>query len=108
MSKRFPIYEVEPTLYFGNEFLPIKAVVNERIPVRATAGARITGTLHGHIGIYESLCASAGGARTAHIVLQDRLGTHPPFLGLLHLPLRPVPDLPIHFHMGSLSHGNDR
>ena len=37
MSKRFPIYEVEPTLYFGNEFLPIKAVVNERIPIRASA-----------------------------------------------------------------------
>lgn len=36
MSKRFPIYDIEPIVYFGDEFLGAKAVEGERIPVRAT------------------------------------------------------------------------
>lgn len=37
MSKRFPIYDIEPVVYFGDEFLPAKAVVKEKITIRATA-----------------------------------------------------------------------
>ena len=33
---RFPIYDIEPVVYFGDEFRGAKAVVNERIPVRAS------------------------------------------------------------------------
>ena len=36
MSKRFPIYDIEPTVFFGDEFLGAKAVINEQIPVRAS------------------------------------------------------------------------
>jgi starch synthase (maltosyl-transferring) len=36
VSKRFPIYDIEPVVYFGDEFLGAKAVVHERIPVRAS------------------------------------------------------------------------
>jgi starch synthase (maltosyl-transferring) len=36
VSKRFPIYDIEPVVYFGDEFLGAKAVVNERITVRAS------------------------------------------------------------------------
>ena len=37
MSKRFPIYDIDPVVYFGDKFLPAKAVVNEKIQVLATA-----------------------------------------------------------------------
>ena len=36
MDKRFPIYDIDPVVYFGDEFRGAKAVVNERIPVRAS------------------------------------------------------------------------
>jgi len=36
MRNRFPIFDVEPTIYFGGEVRPAKAVVNEEIAVRAT------------------------------------------------------------------------
>jgi starch synthase (maltosyl-transferring) len=37
VSKRFPIYDVEPAVYFGDEFVAAKAVVDETISVRASA-----------------------------------------------------------------------
>ena len=37
MSKRFPIYDIDPVVYFGDKFLPAKAVVNEKIQVLASA-----------------------------------------------------------------------
>lgn len=36
MDKRFPIYDINPIVYFGDEFRGAKAVVNERIPINAS------------------------------------------------------------------------
>jgi len=36
MITRFPVVDVAPTIYFGGEFLPAKAIVQESIPVTAT------------------------------------------------------------------------
>ncbi len=36
MITRFPVVDIAPTIYFGGEFLPAKAIVNEVVPVSAT------------------------------------------------------------------------
>ena len=36
MITRFPVVDIAPTIYFGGEFLPAKAIINEAIPVTAT------------------------------------------------------------------------
>jgi starch synthase (maltosyl-transferring) len=36
VDKRFPIYDIDPVVYFGDEFRGAKAVVNEQIPIRAS------------------------------------------------------------------------
>ena len=36
MITRFPVVDIAPTIYFGGEFLPAKAIANEAIPVSAT------------------------------------------------------------------------
>jgi len=36
MITRFPVVDIAPTIYFGGEFLPAKAIANESIPVSAT------------------------------------------------------------------------
>ena len=36
MITRFPVVDIAPTIYFGGEFLPAKAIVQESIPVTAT------------------------------------------------------------------------
>ena len=36
MITRFPVVDIAPTIYFGGEFLPAKAIIQESIPVTAT------------------------------------------------------------------------
>ncbi|MEJ0014151.1 MAG: maltotransferase domain-containing protein [Actinomycetota bacterium] len=37
MENRFPIFDVSPQIYYGDELIPAKAIANEAINIRATA-----------------------------------------------------------------------
>ena len=36
MINRIPVTDISPTVYFGGEFVPVKAIAGEEIPVSAT------------------------------------------------------------------------
>ena len=47
MENRFPIFDVSPRVQFGDELVPVKAIADEAINVRATV------VREGHDGLWE-------------------------------------------------------
>ncbi|MCF8534548.1 MAG: DUF3416 domain-containing protein, partial [Candidatus Nanopelagicaceae bacterium] len=71
MIGRVPITDVSPTIYFGGEFAPVKAIVNEEILVSAT----VAGEGHDYPTVYVITRDSNGKELTRAQALEVNPGT---------------------------------
>ena len=71
MIGRVPITDISPTIYFGGEFAPVKAIVNEEILVSAT----VAGEGHDYPTVYVITRDSSGKELTRTQAFEKNPGT---------------------------------
>ena len=66
MENRFPIFDLSPRVQFGDETVPVKAIADEAINVRATV------VREGHDGlIVEAVLVNPLGVETSRVPMRE-------------------------------------